>query len=482
MKTKKTTINTYIQKITLIITTLSLAASFIPINANADASIQIGEYLQMGTYYGKPILWRCIDINENGPLMLSDKIICIKPFDANGINAKGSHARGFFYNNIKGYYRQKYGSDYWPDSNMRSWLNSAETTGNVEWLCENPPLKDTVSYNSYADESGFLSNFTDIEKNAVKETEQKSLLNAYEYSEGKTNKKKAGAHRYDSNISDVVKNYDTAYSEQVNDKIFLLDVKQVNDLYNKGQSGTGNISDDYYIGRLTDEAVEYSEYKSEDLLAGEKYHYWLRSPYASNAGGTNIRYVNIDGKVRNNIYAYNGHVGVRPAFFLNVTDVNFISGTGSESAPYTVDTFTDRPVSTPIPIPTSNPTSVPTQIPTAEPTESPTIIPTAKPTESPATKPTANPDDLEIPDIITAEKAMSNNYPIVKVNLKTSREGVLIAVQYNENGGILGISTITTIAGRTYYELGLLDDKSKTKIMYIDDFDKLMPLSVVKEI
>ena len=33
---------------------------------------------EMGSYYGERILWRCVDIDENGPLMLSDKILCLK--------------------------------------------------------------------------------------------------------------------------------------------------------------------------------------------------------------------------------------------------------------------------------------------------------------------------------------------------------------------------------------------------------------------
>lgn len=44
-----------------------------------DASlIQVGDYITMGTYYDAPIVWRCVAIDENGPLMLSDKILCLK--------------------------------------------------------------------------------------------------------------------------------------------------------------------------------------------------------------------------------------------------------------------------------------------------------------------------------------------------------------------------------------------------------------------
>lgn len=46
--------------------------------------IQIGDYITLGTYQDEPIVWRCVDIDENGPLMLSDKILCLKAYDANG--------------------------------------------------------------------------------------------------------------------------------------------------------------------------------------------------------------------------------------------------------------------------------------------------------------------------------------------------------------------------------------------------------------
>ncbi len=54
-------------------------------------------------YYGKPILWRCVDIDENGPLMLSDKILSVKAMDAGGEGEKGSH---------KEYWRDVFGSNF----------------------------------------------------------------------------------------------------------------------------------------------------------------------------------------------------------------------------------------------------------------------------------------------------------------------------------------------------------------------------------
>lgn len=199
-------------------------AAFIPIiSVQAQASINIGEYLQMGTYYGEPILWRCVDIDENGPLMLSDKIICLKPFDAKGDNTSGSHGRGYGY----GYKRKEFGSNYWADSNMHCWLNSTASAGNVEWTCGNPPVKNKIAIgsNAYADEAGFLTNFSQGERNAVKTVTQKSLLDGYEHDSMNINE---NYHTSNNSIEGVVQNYNSAYSENVTDMFFLLDVKQLN--------------------------------------------------------------------------------------------------------------------------------------------------------------------------------------------------------------------------------------------------------------
>jgi hypothetical protein len=61
--------------LTLVMTISILGFSIVtPIKVNATATINIGDYVQMGKYYDEPILWRCVDIDENGPLMLADKI------------------------------------------------------------------------------------------------------------------------------------------------------------------------------------------------------------------------------------------------------------------------------------------------------------------------------------------------------------------------------------------------------------------------
>ena len=47
--------------------------------------IQDGTYIQIGKYNEDPILWRCISTNEddeNGKLIISDRILCYKCFDS----------------------------------------------------------------------------------------------------------------------------------------------------------------------------------------------------------------------------------------------------------------------------------------------------------------------------------------------------------------------------------------------------------------
>ena len=305
-------------------------------------AINVGEYVQMGTYYGKPILWRCVDIDENGPLMLSDKIICLKPFDANGTNISGSHGRGYYYRETQGYIRQKNGSNYWADSNMRDWLNSTAGAGDVVWSCGNPPDEEHVQdgYNEYDNEAGFLSNFTANEINAIKTVTQKSLLDGYEYADSE-NIINPDYHIYALKIDDILKNYSTAFSEQVTDKMFLLDIKQLSAVY----TNRDILGEKYYIAFPTEEAVSNSEYENSGFNASKDWWYWLRSP-ATNDMGRDVRRVAGYGDV-DNFDAYYCMGGIRPAFYLKDGCI-VESGDGTKDSPYIVygneePTETDEP-------------------------------------------------------------------------------------------------------------------------------------------
>ena len=312
---------------TIVLLIISTLITIVPMTVNA-ASIKIGDYIQMGKYYGVPILWRCVDIDENGPLVLSDKILCLKAFDAAGDNTSGSHGRSYTS------YRQEDGSNYWADSNIRCWLNSRAAAGNVVWSCGNPPdaRHVTGTYGAYDKEAGFLTNFNNFEIAAMKTVTQKSLISHNEYK----NMSSYGsvAHHNHSNVSKIVQNYDTAYSEQVTDTMFFLDVKQINRVYQNDEQLGGN---NYRIGIPTPECIaeagryniprSYFEYNGDN--------YWLRSPTA--LSGNCVRYFSGPLFVGDR-YAHDGYCGVRPAFYLNTLSASFIAGNGTESNPYTLPT------------------------------------------------------------------------------------------------------------------------------------------------
>jgi len=278
---------------------------------SSTPQIKLGDYVYMGTYNGSPILWRCVafekitgnDANGNPimdstqtsqtyqdgylPLMLADGSLCDKQFDKEcRENRTGSHARDNDNNR-----RKNYGSNYWGDSNIRDWLNSSADT--VTYTCGNSP--------SYASEPGFLTNFNDTAKAALKTVVQKSLLADPDKDiSGATGSE---AHTYNTAVANVVQNYNTtAYSEKITDTMFLLDVQQVHNVYaNWG---------DYY------------------KLASD---YWLRSPYF--AFTYKVRCISSLGDV--GIRDANNDKGVRPAFYLNPSS-SFVCGTGTKEKPFTV--------------------------------------------------------------------------------------------------------------------------------------------------
>lgn len=314
------------KRIAGILTAAAVSLSMIPaIPAFAETSVNIGDHVQMGTYYDMPIIWRCVAIDENGPLMLSDKIITTKAFDASGLTAAGSHPRYQA--------RRASGSNYWGDSNIRTWLNSAEQS--VTWPDKNPPYKSNVvdGYNAYDKEQGFLNAFSDTEMGVIKTVTQKAIVAIAEHEDGVYD---IGTENFvwKAEIDDVVQNYDNAFAENVDDTVFLLDVKQVNAVYNNEDV----LGKDYYIGEPTPQCVANGDYKNSIFAVGKKWSYWLRTPYTDVDAnvtldeGIVVRYVGSNGIVANNP-ANVGYIGIRPAFYLSDA-ADFPYGDGSKMSPY----------------------------------------------------------------------------------------------------------------------------------------------------
>lgn len=132
--------------------------------ANKTAKhMNIGDYVQFGRYYDEPILWRVLDkIADGGVMLLSERILCLKVFDA-AESGRADETGGSYTTNKT---KQAFGSSEWSNSNIREWLNSSEQK--VTYTTQ-PPVKTAIwdGYNAYADESGFLYNFTQDESDAI---------------------------------------------------------------------------------------------------------------------------------------------------------------------------------------------------------------------------------------------------------------------------------------------------------------------------
>ena len=293
------------KKITAILLALCMAISILPMSVQASSKpdIKVGDYVKMGTYNNASILWRCVSIDDNGPLMLADRIIDTLAYDAktNDNSNSKSHSRS--------YKRDDYGSNYWKDSNMRSWLNSTAAAGKVDWLCGNPPKDGYVSgTGAYNDKAGFLNAFSKSEIAAMKTVTQRSLVSHPEYNKGIVDGDANSDLLYYTDISEAVANYDSSYFETTTEKVFLLDVKQANAVW-KNLKG-------YYIA-----------YNSN----GMAWPYWLRTPVTD--CNHDMRYISSSGEVGRYAPWYSD-LGVRPAFYLDSEYFVSTSGSGSQSNPY----------------------------------------------------------------------------------------------------------------------------------------------------
>ena len=293
------------KKITAIFLALCMAISVLPmaVQAASKPDIKVGDYVKMGAYNNASILWRCVSIDNNGPLMLADKIVDTLAYDAktNDNSNSKSHSRS--------YKRDDYGSNYWKDSNMRSWLNSTAEAGKVDWLCGNPPKDGYVSgVGAYNEKAGFLNAFSKSEIAAMKTVTQRSLVSHPEYNKGIVDGDANSDLLYYTDISEAVANYDSSYFETTTEKVFLLDVKQANAVW-KNLKG-------YYVAYNND---------------GMAWPYWLRTPVTD--CNHDMRYISSSGQVGRYAPWYSD-LGVRPAFYLDSEYFVATSGSGSQSSPY----------------------------------------------------------------------------------------------------------------------------------------------------
>ena len=330
-------------------------------NTVLPAQLEIGDYFTLGRYYDEPIVWRYVADDENGKLILSDRIICYKAFDvSSNEDASGSHARSWPRRQIP------IGNNYWGDSNIRSWLNSAAPEGKVVWLCGISPNSNPFhsslenEYEEYANEKGFLAdgNFTGTEKNAIKSVTQKSLLDQVDADLATGGSKEVWDELVDNKdwwtnirfgtdsvyhdgeevrghvINPVEIRYDEICFEYITDQIFLMDIKQCWAVH----ENENILGDRYCHAKPTQTALERYlgvEYGSTE----EEKSYYLRTPYGrphqiSREGfAAGVKILDDTGAKM----SAGSFGGIRPAFYLDENNAIILSGSGTEEEPYVMD-------------------------------------------------------------------------------------------------------------------------------------------------
>lgn len=146
--------------------------------AAAHTSLETGAYIQLGTLEGEPLIWQAVSEEEGVIQLMSSESI-------------GEHAFS-----LEG----EFGSNYWPDSGLRQWLNG-----------------------------DFLQSFTDAEKAAISETtgENRFLLS------GVHQAKAAGGtgHLNSTNIPSLAADgYEKAVYGTAADRVFLPDIAMISSL------------------------------------------------------------------------------------------------------------------------------------------------------------------------------------------------------------------------------------------------------------
>lgn len=303
--------------------------------SDSKINFKIGEYIKFGTYNGRAIQWRIINIDTEGnPFLLSEKILTLKAYDSaesgiynsNGgeINFDVKKERSLVY---KDYLwqdlRKMKGSNNWLNSNIRQWLNSSDRTVNYSTQA---PIAAAVSggRNNYDSESGFLHNFTEVERSLIKEVTHKSILAGPE-----KDSMIGGNQLFSFTRAEVVSslsNHDSSFYTNVKDKVFLLSLKEAVDyVYDRGW--------DMKTG-LTEEAIERDKsgwYKDLAGQTGGFHMWWLRTPMSTSPSDVCI--VGTKGDVIYNDYAAMAGVGIRPSLYLETSQLS-VSGEGTLEKPY----------------------------------------------------------------------------------------------------------------------------------------------------
>ena len=154
-----------------------------PEEERKSVSFVVGDYVSFGSYTPEGVAakdgegtieWQVVDVNEEGTLLVSTRILSIRPFDCAESGSFGWDSEGNFYDRAKAdtyteaQMREFRGSNDWDSSDLRAWLNA---NGIVQYPGKTPQNKGTdENGNAYGTETGFLTDFTKAEAALVEQS------------------------------------------------------------------------------------------------------------------------------------------------------------------------------------------------------------------------------------------------------------------------------------------------------------------------
>lgn len=265
----------------------------------ATSNIEVGDYIEFGTYESEELVWQVIGFDLNGNAILwSNYVIELLAYDAaeSGISGSGLSSS------------DKYGSNRFSDSNIKEWLNSDSTY--VQYSTTRPSEEAIVSFESFDDDSaqgsydrkaGFLSGFSQLEKEQL-----------------------------------VNRDYMTKYVSNNIDNNFTYSIGRLEEAYRNLAIGN-SLSDDSRVFLLSmQELIEWPVKNGIELtksLQGDDHsqYYWLRTPDGKNF--KTVMSIDHAGNVFKTDANY-AQTGVVPAISINTSLTPMLSGLGTLKNPY----------------------------------------------------------------------------------------------------------------------------------------------------
>ncbi|MGN0406783.1 MAG: DUF6273 domain-containing protein [Bacteroides sp.] len=261
--------------------------------------IKPADTIVFGKYNDEPVKWRVINISEDGTqaVLVSENILTMKAFDAAesgkyGFDGTSYRTSAAETDKDMALQIKVRGNSDWSKSNIRTWLNS---DAEVVAYKDQKPIVSAMSdmKNGYDNEAGFLHDFTDEEKAAIKAVNVETKGNAL------------------SGKDKVI----------TTDKVYLLSKDELKWFDESGVSR---------FAVPTDAAVEKDQtkwYKSYSLdLNVNAYYWWLRDP---EEGSSSRCYLFGNGYTEENITTKSAGVegfGIRPAVTVDINAVKKIVG------------------------------------------------------------------------------------------------------------------------------------------------------------